>query len=190
MAGKTCAICGKPSGMYPLCTNCFILKDEGKGKAYFITQPSIFEVKFTWKGNSYCYGITIKLKDNKVLKTWLKNINRPEENVNSTVIKEWLNTVKINPKVIKPYDIVVLTNTDNYLSPKQIKTLINYYRNQKTQLILESMYSPLLTLELFRKDEIWLETKDKIFSLDVVKEHFYKRIPLEYRGGIYYLMPF
>ncbi len=30
MAGKTCQICGKPSGMYPLCKKCFILKDEGK----------------------------------------------------------------------------------------------------------------------------------------------------------------
>lgn len=28
--GKTCAICGKPSGMYPLCKDCFKLKDEGK----------------------------------------------------------------------------------------------------------------------------------------------------------------
>lgn len=30
MAGKTCEICGKPSGMYPLCRDCFILRDEGK----------------------------------------------------------------------------------------------------------------------------------------------------------------
>ncbi len=28
--GKTCAICGKPSGMYPLCTACFKLRDAGK----------------------------------------------------------------------------------------------------------------------------------------------------------------
>ena len=27
---KTCAICGKPSGMYPLCIECFKLKDAGK----------------------------------------------------------------------------------------------------------------------------------------------------------------
>lgn len=27
---KTCAICGKPSGMYPLCLDCFKLKDQGK----------------------------------------------------------------------------------------------------------------------------------------------------------------
>ena len=27
---KTCAICGKPSGMYPLCKDCFKLRDEGK----------------------------------------------------------------------------------------------------------------------------------------------------------------
>ncbi|MCM1367556.1 MAG: hypothetical protein NC184_01930 [Roseburia sp.] len=32
MASKTCAICGKPSGMYPLCNNCFKLRDEGKIK--------------------------------------------------------------------------------------------------------------------------------------------------------------
>ena len=30
MAGKTCDICGKPSGMYPLCNDCFRLRDEGK----------------------------------------------------------------------------------------------------------------------------------------------------------------
>ncbi len=30
MAGKTCQICGKPSGMYPLCKTCFILKDKGE----------------------------------------------------------------------------------------------------------------------------------------------------------------
>ena len=30
MASKTCAICGKPSGMYPLCKDCFKLRDEGK----------------------------------------------------------------------------------------------------------------------------------------------------------------
>lgn len=29
---KNCAICGKPSGMYPLCKNHFKLKDEGKVK--------------------------------------------------------------------------------------------------------------------------------------------------------------
>ena len=28
--GKTCAICGKPSGMYPLCTACFKLRDAGE----------------------------------------------------------------------------------------------------------------------------------------------------------------
>lgn len=28
--GKNCAICGKPSGIYPLCKDCFKLKDEGK----------------------------------------------------------------------------------------------------------------------------------------------------------------
>lgn len=27
---KTCQICGKPSGMYPLCPACFKLRDEGK----------------------------------------------------------------------------------------------------------------------------------------------------------------
>lgn len=27
---KTCEVCGKPSGMYPLCTDCFKLRDEGK----------------------------------------------------------------------------------------------------------------------------------------------------------------
>ena len=30
MAGKTCDICGKPSGIYPLCNDCFRLRDEGK----------------------------------------------------------------------------------------------------------------------------------------------------------------
>ena len=28
--GKTCAICGKQSGMYPLCTECFKLRDAGE----------------------------------------------------------------------------------------------------------------------------------------------------------------
>lgn len=28
--GKTCAICGKPSGMYPICTACFKLRDAGE----------------------------------------------------------------------------------------------------------------------------------------------------------------
>ena len=28
--GKKCEICGKPSGMYPLCVSCFKLRDEGK----------------------------------------------------------------------------------------------------------------------------------------------------------------
>ena len=43
---KTCAICGKPSGMYPLCTYHFKLKDEGKvvkcencGKWHMIEEP-------------------------------------------------------------------------------------------------------------------------------------------------------
>jgi predicted nuclease of restriction endonuclease-like RecB superfamily len=27
---KTCAVCGLPSGMYPLCQKCFKLRDEGK----------------------------------------------------------------------------------------------------------------------------------------------------------------
>lgn len=29
---KTCAICGKPSGFYPLCSSCLKLRDEGKVK--------------------------------------------------------------------------------------------------------------------------------------------------------------
>lgn len=44
--GKTCAICGKPSGMYPLCPACFKLKDEGKvekcetcGKWHRVNEP-------------------------------------------------------------------------------------------------------------------------------------------------------
>lgn len=44
--GKTCAICGKTSGMYPLCPACFRLKDEGKvekcetcGKWHRINEP-------------------------------------------------------------------------------------------------------------------------------------------------------
>jgi predicted nuclease of restriction endonuclease-like RecB superfamily len=43
MSGKLCDICGTPSGMYPLCTKCFKLKDENKvskcdkcGKWYLI----------------------------------------------------------------------------------------------------------------------------------------------------------
>lgn len=28
--GKICDVCGKPSGMYPLCRDCFKLRDEGK----------------------------------------------------------------------------------------------------------------------------------------------------------------
>lgn len=28
--GKTCQICGKPSGMYPLCKDCFVLRDNGE----------------------------------------------------------------------------------------------------------------------------------------------------------------
>lgn len=32
MTAKTCKICGKPSGMYPLCINCLKLKNEGKIK--------------------------------------------------------------------------------------------------------------------------------------------------------------
>ncbi len=46
MASKTCAICGKPSGMYPLCKDCFKLRDEGKieqcpncKKWHFIDKP-------------------------------------------------------------------------------------------------------------------------------------------------------
>ncbi len=28
--GKTCQICGKPSGLYPLCKDCFVLRDNGE----------------------------------------------------------------------------------------------------------------------------------------------------------------
>lgn len=30
MAAKTCDVCGKPSGFYPLCTSCFVLRDKGE----------------------------------------------------------------------------------------------------------------------------------------------------------------
>src|SRR5690554_4775691 len=45
MANKTCQICGKPSGMYPICLECNKLKEEGKvtkcdicGKWYIVEE--------------------------------------------------------------------------------------------------------------------------------------------------------
>lgn len=47
MAGKICSICGKPSGIYPLCKDCFNLRDEGK----IIQCP---DCKSWYYKNKYC----------------------------------------------------------------------------------------------------------------------------------------
>lgn len=57
MAGKTCDICGKPSGIYPLCSDCFLLRDEGKvikdeetGKWILVEE----EIKLPTEGYNKC----------------------------------------------------------------------------------------------------------------------------------------
>ena len=68
MAAKTCAICGKPSGMYPLCRDCFKLRDEGK-----IEQcPDCKTWHYT---NKPCECKKITEKSNKEI----QNIEKPKE---------------------------------------------------------------------------------------------------------------
>lgn len=59
---KTCDVCGKPSGMYPLCKDCFKLKDEGKvikcekcGKWHLTEKPCC---EFKQKNNNATTTIT------------------------------------------------------------------------------------------------------------------------------------
>ena len=62
MAGKTCAICGKPSGMYPLCKDCFTLRDKGE----IIQCPKCK----TWhKKNEKCIGCEIRNKEKNTFST-------------------------------------------------------------------------------------------------------------------------
>lgn len=89
MASKTCAICGKPSGMYPLCKECFQLRDEGKveqcpdcKKWHYSTEKCNCDK--TSSQNSPC-PICGKLKENnkeycdgcyQQIQTYVKDINK------------------------------------------------------------------------------------------------------------------
>lgn len=84
---KNCSICGEPSGMYPLCTKCFKLRDEGKiikciqcGKWHYTDNPcSCLEEKIFNDAKTQN-----EMENKKPIKKNEEKENREEIKINST----------------------------------------------------------------------------------------------------------
>jgi len=164
--------------------------------------PSYFDLKFYYEGSFYQYGFLIDLRTKKITRQWLKNLNKPKEIPSINVVKTWLKKVIIdlkcnetnklatNLKNANKGSLLVLGSTDCCLSPNETINFINYIRSKEIQLIFSTMFSPVMNLEILRKDEIWMEEPKKLFSLDILKNHFYKELTIEYENNEYVQMPF
>jgi len=165
-------------------------------------QPSYFDLKFYYKESFYQYGFLINLKTKNITRRWLKNLNNPKEIININIVKTWLTKVTIDLKCnerkklittlrnTKEGSLLVLDSTDCCLSPNETINFINHIRNKNIQFIFSTMFSPVMNLEILRKDEIWMEEPKRLFSLDILKNHFYKELNIEYENNEYVLMPF
>ena len=165
-------------------------------------QPSYFDLKFYYKESFYQYGFLIDLKTNNITRRWLKNLNKPKEIISINIVKAWLSKVTIdlecneikkliiNLRNANKGSLLVLDSTDCCLSPKQTINFINYIRNKNIQIVFGTLFSPVMNLDILRKDEIWMEEPKRLFSLDILKNHFYKELNIEYENCEYVLMPF
>ena len=80
------------------------------------------------------------------------------------------------------------------LTRKFIELFFSVSRNNSSQLIATTHDSNLLDLDLLRQDEIWFVKREKdhssnIYSLNLYKERFDKRIEKEYLIGRYGATP-
>ncbi|ATB70011.1 hypothetical protein SJPD1_1906 [Sulfurospirillum diekertiae] len=96
----------------------------------------------------------------------------------------------------KDYTIII-DEFDRSLHPKLTKKFFELFyalNNSKTQLIVSTHESTLLDLELARKDEIWFVEKDKsgsskVFSLNLFKDRYDKKVEKAYLLGRYGAIP-
>jgi len=179
-----------------------VLKQEPNIDLPRNNQPSYFEVKFYYEKDFYQYGFIINLKTKTIKKQWLKNLTNPQEKPNKEIVKSWLSKIIIdlkcddlkklvvNLKNANKGSLLILNSTDVFLSPDQTINFINYIRRENYQIILTTMFSPVMNLEFLRKDEIWMEEPKRLFSLDILKNHFYKELNIEYENNEYVLMQF
>ncbi|MDR2090590.1 MAG: hypothetical protein LBP62_02935 [Clostridiales bacterium] len=80
MAGKVCQICGHPSGMYPICVNCFKLRDSGE-----VVQCPDCKIWYKAKDGHKC-NPEIKVEKTIIEKTE-KRIYKPEQYTKQVIIK-------------------------------------------------------------------------------------------------------
>lgn len=76
--GKTCQICNKPSGMYPLCFEAYYKKKDDLGS-------ELADIAIYLMGISQMLGFSLKDEINKKLKI---NENRHYEKINGILIKK------------------------------------------------------------------------------------------------------
>lgn len=96
----------------------------------------------------------------------------------------------------KDYTIII-DEFDRSLHPKLTKKFFELFyksNDSKTQLIVSTHESTLLDLELVRKDEIWFVEKDKsgsskVFSLNLFKDRYDKKVEKAYLLGRYGAIP-
>lgn len=94
--------------------------------------------------------------------------------------------------------VYLIDEIDRSLHPMLIKEFIKlYYENigdNKSQLIFSTHESSLMDLENFRQDEIWFIERDEnyvsqLYSLDIFKERYDKKIDKAYLEGRYGAVP-
>ncbi len=79
------------------------------------------------------------------------------------------------------------------LATEFVKLFQKHNANMKNQLIISTHLLSLMTLDLFRRDEIWFVDKENgvsmIYSLEDFKERFDKKLDKAYIEGRYGALP-
>ncbi len=100
---------------------------------------------------------------------------------------------------VKKDDVVfVVDELERSLHPKLIQRFLELFNerhsHRKTQLIFTTHESSIMDLDIFRRDEIWFVERNKdnvssIYSLDVFKERYDKKLSKAYLEGRYGAIP-
>ncbi len=100
---------------------------------------------------------------------------------------------------VKNDDVVfAVDELERSLHPKLIQRFLELfnerYSKKKTQLIFTTHESSIMDLDIFRRDEIWFVERNKdnvssIYSLDVFKERYDKKLSKAYLDGRYGAIP-
>ena len=188
MAGKTCAICGKPSGMYPLCKDCLTLKDEGKiikctkcNKWHFSNKKCDCENTNTQNEQSQCVICSNPTtKDKKVCTDCYIEINDYLDNIDKNSTQYQLTNYYFNLKD-SIYRIQNIEYAKNHCR-KLIALALIHYNSHKNKKLIERVYDDiekLLTEKQKKLEERQKKLEEKQKNNEVTESPSDENIPTQ-----------